>query len=215
MDKVDKYTRCRPLFGDNFENLQKKKILLLGVGGVGSFCLEGLYRTGITDITIVDFDTYDVTNQNRQLGSDKIGMIKVERLKEIYPNVEPLNLKITPEWIEKQDFSKYDLVIDAIDDMKAKVALAKHLHVKLVSSMGGAKKLDPTHIKSDSIWKTQGDPLAKKFRSELRKDGFDGDFDVVYSNEQSICSNLGSFVGVTGSMGLALCSLAVRKLLKN
>lgn len=70
---MTRYERVKPLFGDDFEKLQKSKVLLLGVGGVGGHCLDALYRTGIADITIVDFDTYDITNQNRQIGSDAIG----------------------------------------------------------------------------------------------------------------------------------------------
>lgn len=213
MAEVDQYHRCRLLFGEKFETLRNAKVLLLGVGGVGSFCLDALYRTGVTHITAVDCDSYDVTNQNRQIGSDKVGMIKVERMKELYPNITPLNLKVTLEWIEAQDFSTYDLVIDAIDDMRAKVALANHVTTKLISSTGGAKKMDPTKIQITSIWKTEGDPLAKKFRYELRKSGYKGNLKVVYSNELSHCTELGSFVGVTGSFGLAMASLAIQELL--
>ncbi len=211
---MGKFARVRLLFGEDFEKLRNKKVLLLGVGGVGSFCLDGLYRSGVENVTIVDFDTYEISNQNRQIGSEKIGEIKVKRLKELYPNVEAIYAKIDEEWIVNFNFSNYDLVIDAIDDMNAKVSLAKHVKVPFISSMGGAKKLDPTAIKIDSIWNTKGDPLARSFRQKLRKAGYDGDFSVVYSDESSKCEGLGSFVGVTGSFGLTLCSLAVRVLLE-
>lgn len=215
MDKVDKFSRCRLLFNDKYNLLRTSKILLLGAGGVGSFCLDGLYRTGIEDITLVDFDTYDVTNQNRQIGSEATGKFKVERLKELYENITPLNTKVTNEWIQSFDFSQFDIVIDAIDDMDAKIALALYVsgEVSFISSMGGAKKLNPTKIQTASIWQTKGDPLAKKFRYKLRLAGFKGDFQVVFSDEISQCKELGSFVGVTGSFGLALCSLAVQILL--
>ncbi len=209
---MDKFERIKPLLRDNFEKLQKSKVLLLGVGGVGGFCLDGLYRSGVQDITIVDFDTFELSNQNRQIGSEAIGEVKVKRLHKLYPNTTPLHAKIDENWIKKSDFSKYDLVIDAIDDMDAKLALALHVNIPFISSMGGAKKLDPTFIKYDSIWNTKGDPLARKFRQKLRKANFKGDFEVVYSDESSKCENLGSFVGVTGSFGLALCALAIKKL---
>lgn len=217
MDRVDRFTRCRYLFGEDFEKLVNAKILLLGVGGIGSFCLDGLYRSGLQNITIVDFDTYDVTNQNRQIGSEAVGEIKVKRLKALYPNVTSCNEKVTKEWLNNHDISQYDLVIDAIDDIKAKVELALHVNSQttLISSMGGAKKYDPTQIQISSIWKTKGDPLAKKFRYELKKAGFKGSFEVVFSDESSKCTELGSFVGVTGSFGLALCSLAIQTLLKS
>ncbi len=210
---MDRFARCKILFGDNFAKIQNAKILLLGVGGVGGFCLEALYRTGVGHITIVDFDTFDVTNQNRQLGSENIGAIKVDSLRKNREEIEAINIKITPSWVDNFDFDKFDLVIDAIDDMKAKVAVANRCCDKLISSMGGAKKLDPTLIQTSSVWKTHGDGLAKKLRYELRKSGFSGDFDVVFSAESPKCQGLGSFMGVTGSFGLTLASLAIKKIL--
>lgn len=209
----DRFSRSRLLLEDNFVKLQNSKVLLLGVGGVGGFCLDSLYRTGVGSITIVDFDTFDITNQNRQLGSEAVGKLKVERMSELYPGIESINLKITPSWVAEFDFEAYDLVIDAIDDMPAKVAIAQKCHPKLISSMGGAKKLDPTQIQITNIWKTHGDGLAKKFRSELKKVKFNKKFDVVFSPELPNCKGLGSFVGVTGSFGFTLSALAIKKLL--
>jgi tRNA A37 threonylcarbamoyladenosine dehydratase len=206
-----RFSRSKDIFKDDFLKIQKAKILLLGVGGVGGFCLDCLIRSGVSEICIVDFDSFEESNQNRQLGSENIGMIKVEYFKKTYPFIKALDEKVTPSWCEEFDFSEYDLVIDAIDDMDAKVALANIVGDKLISSMGGAKRVDPTSIKFSSIWKSEGDALAKKFRYELRSSGFSGDFDVVYSDENPKCKGMGSFVGVTGSFGLALCSLAIKK----
>lgn len=215
MAKVDRYSRVRLLIGEEKLNrLHNAKVLLLGTGGVGGFCLDSLVRTGVKNITIVDKDRFEITNQNRQIGSEALGEIKVEHLCKLYPSVTPICANINQEWIESFDFNKYDLVIDAIDDMQAKVQIALHVKKDLISSTGGAKKLDPTQIQIDSIWNTKGDGLAKKFRYELRKAGFDGNFNVVYSAESPHCSGLGSFVGVTGSFGLALSSLAIKTLLK-
>lgn len=208
-----RYSRVRSLMGEGFAKLQDAKILLLGVGGVGGFCLDCLVRSGMRDITIVDFDTFEESNRNRQIGSDNVGAVKVAHLASLYPTVTPVEAKITPEWVAAFDFSPYDLVLDAIDDMPAKVAIAHAVSGRLISSTGGAKKLDPTQIELASIWKSHGDPLAKKFRYELKKSGFVGDFPVVFSPETPHCKDLGSFVGVTGTFGLTLCSAAVRRVL--
>lgn len=209
----DRFSRVRTVLGNNFEKLQHAHVLLLGVGGVGSVCLDALFRTGIGQITIVDDDVYDVTNQNRQLGSEAVGAVKVNHLASMYPNVFPIHVLITPAWVEKFDFSPYDVVIDAIDDMPAKVAIAHKVCNKLLSSSGSAKKLDPTRIRYASIWKTHGDALAKKMRYELKKSGFEGDFLTVFSDEVPTCKELGSLMCVTGAFGLALASLTIRKLI--
>ncbi|MDD2383259.1 MAG: ThiF family adenylyltransferase [Sulfurospirillaceae bacterium] len=208
----DRYSRVRKIFNEDFELLQHAKVLLFGVGGVGSICLDALFRSGVTDITIVDFDCYDITNQNRQLGSEAVGEIKVKRLKELYPTVTPIEQKVTPSWIENFDFSPYDVVIDAIDDMPSKVAIAHYASEKLISSSGGAKKIDPTKVRYCSVWKTHGDALAKKFRYELKKSGFSKDFLTVFSDEEPNCKDLGSLICVTGTFGLTLASLTIRKL---
>lgn len=207
-------TRTKLVFGEeNFEKFHDAKILLLGVGGVGSFCLDCLYRSGVHHITIVDFDCYDVTNQNRQMHSEEHeGELKVDALKIHYPRVIAIAEKITPEWVEAFDFEPYDLILDAIDDMRAKLALIQKCYPKLISSVGSAKRLDPTKIEVRSIWKTEGDPFASKLRNELRKRKFMGDFSCICSSELPRIKEKGSFVGVTGAFGLAMCSLALRKI---
>ncbi len=209
-----RYARCRMLFGRDYARIEKASVLLLGVGGVGGYCLDCLYRSGVGRITIVDFDTFEESNRNRQIGSDKVGAVKVWHLQRLYPGIEAIEAKVTRAWCERFDFSPYDLVIDAIDDIRAKVALAHHAGEKLISSMGGAKRIDPTQIATASVWKSHSDPLARTFRYELKKSGFGGDFPVVYSTEPPRCKELGSFVGVTGAFGFALCSLAVRRMLE-
>jgi len=209
-----RHTRTRLVFGEEvFDKLQNAKILLLGVGGVGSFCLDCLYRSGVRDITIIDFDRYDASNQNRQMHSEMHeGELKVEALKQHYPEVIAIAEKITPEWVEAFDFEPYDLILDAIDDMRAKLALIQKCYPKLISSVGSAKRLDPTKIEVRSIWKTEGDPFASKLRNELRKRKFKGDFSCISSSELPRIKEKGSFVAVTGSFGLAMCSLALRRI---
>ena len=210
-----KYDRTRKLFGDDvFEKFKDVKLLLLGVGGVGSFALDALYNTGITNITIVDFDTYEESNLNRQMGSfGNIGRIKVEALKEKYPEVTPIHVKITPEWIDNFDFSSYDYILDAIDDVKPKVHLIKKHFTKIISTSGGAKRIDPSKIEYISIWDTYNDPFIKKIRTELKTQGFKKKFKVIFSSELPMCLEKGSFEGVTGSFGLMMASVTIQKLL--
>lgn len=210
-----RFERSRQLFGDNFGKLEHAKILLLGVGGVGSFCLDCLYRSGVGEITIVDFDTYDESNANRQLWSElHVNEIKVDALKMHYPTITSINQKIDKAWIESFDFEPYDLVLDAIDDIHAKLALAQKCYAKLISAAGSAKKLDPTQVQVASIWKTQGDTFASKIRRELKRRKFDRNYRCVFSPENALTKEKGSFMGVTAAFGLAMCSEAVQRLIK-
>lgn len=210
-----KYDRSKKLFGEDvFEKFKDVKLILLGVGGVGSFALDALYNTGITNITIVDFDTYEESNLNRQMGSyGNIGRVKVDALKERYPEVTPIHLKITTEWIDDFDFSSYDYILDAIDDIKPKVHLIKKHFTKIISTSGGAKRIDSTKIEYISIWDTYNDPFIKKIRTELKAQGFKKKFKVIFSSELPICIEKGSFEGVTASFGLTMASITVQKLI--
>lgn len=210
-----KYDRIKLILGDDFSKLTDAKILLLGVGGVGSFCLDCLIRSGVSNITIVDFDTYDETNQNRQMWSElHEGEVKVEALKKHYPDVKIINTRIDEQWVWDFDFDEYDLVLDAIDDTKAKLALAQKCYKKLISSFGSAKRLDPTKIEVTDIWKTYGDKFGSKIRYELRKRGFSKKYRVVFSSEEAQVKAKGSFMGVSASFGLAMCSEALKILTK-
>jgi len=200
-----RYDRCKKIFS-KFDHLKDLKVLICGVGGVGGYALDCLYRSGVSDITIVDYDTFDITNQNRQIGSEFIGEKKVKVLSELYPYIKPVDMKLSPENIQTLELDRYDIVIDAIDDLNAKIELIKAAYPKIISSMGAAKRIDPTKIRIESIWKTNTDPLAKKVRDRLKKENFQGDFKVVYSIEKPIKCDMGSFVGVTGAFGFALCS---------
>ena len=213
---LERFKRCEELFGDEeFAKIQKAKIIILGVGGVGSYALDCLYRSGISDITIVDYDHYDITNQNRQIGSEALGELKTTRLKELYPNIRTITQKIDIAWVESFDFSPYALIIDACDTTKVKIELAKKEYKKLIMSVGSAKRFDASKIEVASIWKTHGDALASKIRTELKKAKFDRNFTVVFSSEAARCKEKGSFVGVTGSFGLMICSEVIKKILAN
>ncbi len=210
-----RFERTRQLLGDDFDKVKNAKILLLGVGGVGSFALDCMIRSGITDITIVDFDTYDETNCNRQLWSElHVNEIKVDALKEHYPTITTMNLKVTKEWVAEFDFGPYDIVLDAIDDIHAKLALAQKCYSKLISAAGSAKKLDASQVQVASIWKTQGDTFASKIRRELKRRKFDRNYRCVFSAETALTKDKGSFMGVTATFGLTMCSETIKKLIK-
>ncbi len=212
---MQRYDRTVKLFGEeNFNAFKNTKLILLGVGGVGSFALDSLYNTGITDITIVDFDTYEESNMNRQLGSHgNLDRIKVEVLKEKYPEVTPINVNITPEWIDNFDFSSYDYILDAIDDIKPKVHLINKYYTKVITTSGSAKRIDPSKIEYKSIWETFNDPFIRKIRYELKKIGFKKKFKVVFSSEEPKCLEKGSFEAVTGSFGFMMASLTIQKII--
>ncbi len=210
-----KYDRVKLLLGSDFSKLQNSKIILLGVGGVGGFCLDCLCRSGLRDITIVDFDTFDETNQNRQMWSEMHeDEVKVEALKKHYPDINIINKRIDEQWVWDFDFDEYDLVLDAIDDTKAKLALAQKCHKKLISSFGSAKRIDASKIEVADIWKTHGDKFGSKIRYELRKRGFKKKYKVIFSSEEAVVKEKGSFVGVTASFGLMMCSEAVKIIIK-
>ena len=210
-----RFERCRMLFGDeNFQKIQKSKILILGIGGVGSYALDCLYRSGVKDITILDYDVYDETNQNRQIGSEAVGESKIETLAKLYPGIQTIHQQMTMVWVEGFDFEPYDIIIDAADTTKVKIEVAKKCYKKLIMSVGSAKRFETNKIEVASIWKTHGDALARKIRNELKKAKFDRNFTVVFSPEEDKCKEKGSFVGVTGAFGLTICSEVIKRIIK-
>jgi len=210
-----RFQRCKMLFGEeDFEKIRQSRILILGVGGVGSYALDCLYRSGVTDITILDYDVYDETNRNRQIGSDAVGEVKVEALAKLYPGVKTINHQMDMRWVADFDFDPYDIVIDAADTTKVKIEVAKKCYKKLIMALGSAKRYDANKIEVASIWKTHGDALARKIRNELKKAKFDRNFTVVFSPEEDKCKEKGSCVAVTGAVGLTVCSETIKRILK-
>lgn len=216
-EKIDRFTRSRWLFGDDFEKLQKAKILVCGCGGVGGAAISALYRCGVGHISALDSDKFDITNQNRQVGSEFLNQAKAEVFSRLFDGVRALNLRIDENSINEIDLNAYDIVIDAVDDINAKILLAQKcvkLGVCFFSSLGAAKRIDASKIRVCSIWQTNNDPFARKIRHELRKANFKGDYKVVCSSEMPQCKRLGSFMGVTASFGLMLASLCVQNICK-
>jgi len=210
-----RFQRCKMLFGEeNFAKIQKSKILILGVGGVGSYALDCLYRSGVSDITILDYDSYDESNQNRQIGSEAVGESKIATLATLYPNIKTIEQKMDMAWVESFDFEPYDMVLDCADTTKVKIEIAKKCYKKLIMSLGSAKRYDTSKIEVASIWKSHGDRLGRKIRTELKKARFTRNFSVVFSPEEDKCKNKGSCVAVTGAFGLRICSEVIKDILK-
>jgi len=212
-ENIDRFTRCRMLFGDKFEDIQKLKVIILGVGGVGSHALDCLYKSGVKDITIVDYDTFDITNQNRQIGSEQVDKIKVEVLAKLYPGIKIKNQRVTKDWVKDTDLFSYDFIFDAIDDIYPKIELIKKYYKTIITTSGSAKRIDPTKIQYISIWDTFNDPFIKIIRKTLKKDGFNKKLTIVFSSEEAKSTQKGSYIGVTAGFGLAMCSYCINKTL--
>lgn len=214
------------LLEDKLDIIKNKTILIIGLGGVGSYVLETLARTYFNKLIIVDNDKIDISNLNRQLMTniDNIGLYKTDvwfdRIKKINPDCEVI--KIT-EFITKDNLSllfnyKVDYVIDACDTLETKKEIIKYClknKIKFISSMGMANRIDASKIKVSYLDKTCYDPLAKKLRNLIKKENIKGKIPVVYSEEQPLKINkLGSISYVVGTAGLLCTNYVVNDIIK-
>lgn len=229
------FQRTELLIGkENLNKLQHSHVIVFGVGGVGGFAIEALVRSGIGEISIIDFDTVDLTNLNRQIiaTQDSVGKLKTsvmrDRLLSINPNV------IVHEFPEKFSMEnsdlffkdkKYDYIVDAIDLVTSKLALAeiaKNLSIPIISSMGTGNKIEPTMLEVADINKTSVCPLARVMRKELKNRGIKK-LKVVYSKElprkpfnesgsREKKVNVGSIAFVPSTAGLIIASEVVKDL---
>ena len=178
------------------EKLSKCHVAIFGVGGVGGYVAESLARTGIGKFTLIDNDTVNLSNFNRQIVANKetLGKYKVDVMKERILSindkavVEVKKIFVLPENIDEIDFNQFDYIVDAIDTVKAKLAIIKkanELNIPMISSMGAGNKLNPMGFVVADISKTEYDPLAKKIRLELRKLGIKK-LKVVFSKERPV-----------------------------
>jgi len=168
--------------GDVLEDFGRARVIIFGVGGVGSWCAEGLVRSGVKDLTIVDPDVVCASNVNRQLQAtvSTVGMVKVdalkERLLEINPEARIEAVRRTFSEENHADFglAAYDYIIDAIDSLKDKISLilrATETPAVFFSSMGAALKMDPTAVRVAEFWNVRGCPLGAMLRKKIRKSG--------------------------------------------
>ena len=197
----DQFQRTRQLLGsEEVDRLQNASVLLFGVGGVGGFTCEALARAGVGRIHIVDKDVVDITNINRQIIAthDTVGRPKVEVMKERILSINPAaaveatECFYLPDRAAEFDFGAYDYVIDAIDNVSAKLSIiceAKAAGTPVISSMGTGNKLDPTRFEIADIHKTSVCPLAKVIRKGLKDRGIK-DVKVLYSREEPVRTGL-------------------------
>lgn len=205
---------------DNLEKIKNLNILIVGIGGVGGYTFESLVRSGIQNITIVDFDTIDSSNLNRQIITDtsNIGNAKVLEAKKRATkinadiNVNALQMFLDENNINEIILSDFDYVVDACDSVSAKVLLINtclDMNVKIISSMGTAKKVDATKLKLTTLDKTSYDKLAKKLRNLIDKKK-QKKLVVVSSTEEAIKSNvLGSSSYVPAIGGLLITNYII------
>ena len=230
------FRRLELLLGDEaMDRIAEKRVIIFGVGGVGSWCAESLVRSGIRKLTIVDSDHVSVTNINRQLmaTTKTVGQVKVDVLKERLLNINPsaeitaLQQIFSAETASEFCLEEYDYIIDAIDSLKDKallILMACQTKAKFFSSMGAALKLDPTRIRTAEFWKVTGDPLARALRNRFKRDKTfpKHKFLCVYSDE--LLENKmpidpddkgnGSIVHITAVFGFMLAGLVVQDAVK-
>lgn len=225
----NQFTRTETLIGkDTVEKLSASKVAIFGIGGVGGYTAEALARCGIGELDLIDNDTVNITNLNRQIialhstiGQHKVDVAK-SRLKDINPEIVINTHKtfFTPETSSEFDFKKYDYIVDAIDTVSGKlelIRLSQEAGVPIISSMGAGNKLHPELFEISDIYKTSVCPLAKTMRTELKKRGVKK-LKVVYSKETPIKQNgqrvPASIAFVPSAVGLIIAGEVVRDLIK-
>ena len=227
-------SRTELLIGkEGIEKLQNAKDVIYGVGGVGSFVAEGLARSGIGNMVLIDNDVVSISNLNRQIHAniETIGKKKVEVMKERILKINP-NAKINTYMADEVENgeesiidSTFSYIIDAVDTVSTKLKLierASKLNVPIISAMGAGNKLDPTRFEVTDIYKTSVCPLAKVMRKELKNRGIKK-LKVVYSKEQPIKHETnemyekrvpGSIAFVPSVVGLIIASEVIKDILK-
>lgn len=229
MQYSDIFQRSAAVLGDEaMERVKAAKVIIFGVGGVGSWCVEGLVRTGFEHITMVDFDTVCPSNINRQamattitVGEPKVFAMK-ERLLQINPDADiiAINGAYNEETAADFHLEDYDYIIDAIDSLKDKTRLiinACKTNATFYSSMGAAMKTDPTKIHTAEFWKVQGCPLARALRNKMKASGEypERKFTCVYSDEPPTMQDRtvkGSLVQITAIFGLTIAAMVVNNI---
>ena len=194
---LNQFSRTELVMGqDAMEKLANARVAVFGIGGVGGYVVEALARSGIGALDLIDDDRVCLTNINRQIIATRknVGQYKVdaaeERIHMINPTVDVTKYQCfyLPAEKDKFDFTQYDYIVDAIDTVTAKIDIileAQRLGIPIISAMGCGNRVDPTQIKIGDLYKTEGDPLAKVMRRELRKRGVKK-LTVCYSTELPI-----------------------------
>ena len=222
----ERFSRSSRILGqERLEKLNNSSVIVFGVGGVGGAVLEALVRGGVGTVGVVDKDIIDITNLNRQIiaTDENIGEKKVDaaqkRALSINPkvNIEKYDLFYLPETAEQIDLAKYDFIVDAVDNVTAKLELigrADKLGIPIISSMGTGNKLHPEMFEITDIYKTSVCPLARVIRRELKNRGIKK-LTVVYSKEEPVKTDSsvpGSTSFTPPVAGYLMASYIIRKL---
>ena len=226
---MERFSRWQALIGeDSLNNLKEKKVIICGLGGVGSYAAEALARSAVGELVLIDFDKVDISNINRQLIAldSTIGRTKAEVMAERILSVNPgCRIKIIEKKLEEDNISELidsdaDFVCDCIDDVPAKTALIVYCHnegIPLISAMGTGNKLDPSALEISDIKNTEVCPLCRSMRKRLREYNIEKGVTVVYSRERPLkpenCA-VGSSAFVPPSAGLLMAGHIINNLLK-
>ncbi|MGN1433893.1 MAG: ThiF family adenylyltransferase [Ruminococcus sp.] len=229
----ERFIRTSLVIGEeNIDRLLESRVAVFGVGGVGGFVCEALARSGVGKLTLIDGDSVAKSNINRQIialqstiGKHKSEVMK-ERILDINPNAEviSLNIFLNSETVSTIDFTQFNYIIDAVDDIKAKVLLAKladEHKIPIIAAMGAGNKTDPTKFEVSDIFKTSVCPLARIMRHELKKAGIKK-LKVVYSKETPKNppyriegeKTVGSLAFVPSVMGLIIAGEVIKDICK-
>ena len=229
----ERFIRTSLVIGeDNIDRLSESRVAVFGVGGVGGFVFEALARSGVGKLALIDGDTVAKSNINRQIialqstvGKHKAEVMK-ERILDINPNaeVEALNIFLKAETVSTIDFNQFDYIVDAVDDIKAKVLLAKladENKIPIIAAMGAGNKTDPMKFEVSDIFRTSVCPLARIMRHELKKAGIKK-LKVVYSKETPKNppyriegeKTVGSLAFVPSVMGLIIAGEVIKDICK-
>ena len=239
---MDRHLRTKILLGeDKMRKLQRSKVTVVGLGAVGSYVVEALARAGVGNLRLADFDLVDCTNINRQLYAleSTLGLPKTMVAKNRVLDINPqIKVELFREFIDKNSClnlfeNNPDIVVDAIDSLTPKVQVLVELHnrsIPVISSMGAARKTDPSKIKVGDISKTRNCPLARFVRKRLRRQGVTSGIKCVYSTEitedevvepsenDSINERgrkrmiLGSLPTITGIFGLTIANKVIEEI---
>lgn len=223
------YERINLLIGcDNVDKIKKSTVLVVGLGGVGGYAVEALVRSGVGNLIIVDYDTIDISNLNRQIitNTNNIGKLKTEEMRKRIISINPearvdvVNVKLDSDNLEEIFKYKFDALIDCCDTIVVKEGLIREClarGITFISSMGAGNKLNPSMLKVADLRDTSYDPIAKKLRKFVNDNKIYGHIPVVYSREvnDKFTGSIPSMIFVPATSGLMCANYVVNEIIKD
>ena len=223
------YERINLLIGcDNVDKIKKSTVLVVGLGGVGGYAVEALVRSGVGNLIIVDYDTIDISNLNRQIitNTNNIGKLKTEEMRKRIISINPearvdvVNVKLDSDNLEEIFKYKFDALIDCCDTIVVKEGLIREClarGITFISSMGAGNKLNPSMLEVADLRDTSYDPIAKKLRKFVNDNRIYGHIPVVYSREvnDKFTGSIPSMIFVPATSGLMCANYVVNEIIKD